>query len=196
MSRYYVDDGSTSRRVACSHPDFPDRRDPTRQRASMSRSVIYLPVSLCGTREEPRRLIRDVSAIGNGFIRGRANQAKSANGRGAVWVTSICRSLPHSAHLIEEIIRISNVFEDGRGLLICGLGVRFPPGSPKFVNKSDDLRSAFGFNHDSSHTNLHSTDYEPAKTASILAAASRWSAGRTWLYVFSVSEPDCARASP
>jgi hypothetical protein len=40
------------------------------------------------------------------------------------------RALPHFADLTRQIIRISPVFEGVLGLLICGLKVRFLPGSP------------------------------------------------------------------
>jgi hypothetical protein len=49
---------------------------------------------------------------------------------GDAWVTSFCRGMVRFAHLAREIIRIWPVFAWWNGLLICGLWVRFPPGSP------------------------------------------------------------------
>ena len=45
--------------------------------------------------------------------------------------------MARSAYLRDRLIRISNVFAGGQELLICGLRVRFPPGSPHISN---DLR--------------------------------------------------------
>ena len=52
---------------------------------------------------------------------------------GCAGVASICFALPQSAHRIIKIIRISSVFADRNPLLICGLWVRFPPGSPRLA---------------------------------------------------------------
>src|SRR5713226_5545726 len=49
---------------------------------------------------------------------------------GCAGVAARCRALPRFAHLARKIIRIPSVFEDAIGLLICGLKVRFLPGSP------------------------------------------------------------------
>jgi hypothetical protein len=51
-------------------------------------------------------------------------------GSGGAWVAFLCRAMARSAHLQSEIPSISSVFDYGMGLLICGLWVRFPPGSP------------------------------------------------------------------
>ena len=50
---------------------------------------------------------------------------------GDAWVTSFCRGMVRFAHLAGKIIRIWPVFVWRNGLLICGLWVRFPPGSPR-----------------------------------------------------------------
>jgi hypothetical protein len=46
---------------------------------------------------------------------------------GCAGVAAICVDWARSAHLSRKIVGISGVFDDRMGLLICGLGVRFPP---------------------------------------------------------------------
>ena len=47
-------------------------------------------------------------------------------------VPSECRVLPPFAEVASKIVRISSVLGRQKRLLICGLRVRFPPGSPLF----------------------------------------------------------------
>ncbi len=52
---------------------------------------------------------------------------------GCAGVAARCVALPRPAHRALKIIRISAVFCGWDRLLICGLWVRFPPGSPAFA---------------------------------------------------------------
>ena len=64
---------------------------------------------------------------------------------GDAGVTSIGVATRRSAHLSRKIIRISGVFDSSKGLLICGLWVRFPPGSPpNSLVSSSILRGLIG----------------------------------------------------
>src|SRR5439155_10568522 len=49
---------------------------------------------------------------------------------GCAWVASGCRGLQPSATSRNEVVRFSSVFVCPIGLFICGLTVRFRPGSP------------------------------------------------------------------
>jgi hypothetical protein len=55
---------------------------------------------------------------------------------GCAGVAARCVALPRPAHEAIKIIRISAAFCRPDGLLICGLWVRFPPGSPLFHQHS------------------------------------------------------------
>ena len=57
-------------------------------------------------------------------------RSRDAENSGDAWVTSICPTTHRSAHVSRKIIRIFGVFDFQMGLLICGLWVRFRPGSP------------------------------------------------------------------
>jgi hypothetical protein len=117
---------------------------------------------------------------------------------GAVWVTSRCRALLHSAHLALKIVRISSVFACLDRLLICGLTVRFRPGSPAFPKKfaADESRSASSasrYTPSDTHIvqNLPSSVFDGAdqrrvKMAFICWAASCCSVGMMWAYVSNV----------
>jgi len=69
------------------------------------------------------------SRIGHAHL-ARLKPSRYVLNSGDAWVTSIGVATPRSAHLSCKIIRISSVFDFSKGLLICGLRVRFPPGSP------------------------------------------------------------------
>src|SRR5579862_2855010 len=61
---------------------------------------------------------------------------------GCVWVASHRRALPRFADLRPGITWHSSVFASGMGLLICGLWVRFPPGSPRCLENPSSFASA------------------------------------------------------
>jgi hypothetical protein len=71
--------------------------------------------------------------------------SRSVDKSGCARVASIRVGMARPARTAREIIQISNVFASSRQLLICGLPVRFRPGSPFFLVSFDVLLLAVRF---------------------------------------------------